>query len=79
MTIPRKGTIRFYECEHYGDAEEYIRALGNCGAKILDVRVNEDAEEAMVRVEIDCALGDFLKRFKEEEPDAFEMSNLSDS
>lgn len=77
MSIPRKGRIRFYECEHQGDVDDYVGALGRLGAKVLQWKLDEDAEEVEVTVEIQESVGEFIKRFKSEESDAYEMSNLA--
>lgn len=44
--------LRFYECEHQGDLYSYLDELTSCGASVLDSTLNEDQEEAVVKVEV---------------------------
>jgi len=74
--MAQKFTIVFYECEHSGDLDRYIDDLVTSGAKVLESRVNEDAEEGIVKCECEH-FRQFLIQFKQTE--SLEFSNLSTS
>jgi len=48
-----KAVLYFSECEHNGDLDEYLSDIRNCGGKILDSKINYEAETAKVEIEID--------------------------
>lgn len=66
-----KATLYFYECEHNGDLDEYISDIVKSGGKILDKKINYEAETARVDVEIDET---FAEKFRTTR--AFGFSNL---
>lgn len=69
-------TLRFYECEHHGDMEMYIKDVMKSGAKgISRERVNEDEEECSMVVDVEDK-AEFLRKFKTTE--AYGFSNLAD-
>lgn len=66
--------IRFRECEHYGDMDDYTEDLMASGAKITSTDVDEDDEVGSATVEINDPQ-DFLNRFKKTK--GFEFSSLA--
>jgi hypothetical protein len=52
MATPKTFNLRFYECEHGGDLNRYIEDLRQCGSTVKDSKLDADAEEAVVRVEV---------------------------
>lgn len=52
MPTPNVLRIRFSEVEHQGDLDTCIQDLGRSGATVLDSRIDEDAEEAVVHVTV---------------------------
>ena len=52
MATPKTLCMRFYECEHHGDLDDFVRELGQCGATVLESSLDEAAEEALVRIEV---------------------------
>ncbi len=52
MATPKTLSLSFYECEHEGDLDRYIRDLNRCGARIRNSQINFDAETAEVIIEI---------------------------
>lgn len=44
--------LKFTECEHNGDLDNYKTHIINSGGKILDLGINYDIEEGYVVVEI---------------------------
>ena len=67
-----KQSIRFTECEHIGDLHVYYGDLISSGASIIDAKLLEEEEEAIVIVEIKD-VKDFKKKFNKTE--SFEFSN----
>ena len=54
--------IKFYECEHNGDLDNYKSDIRDSGGKILNSGLNYEAETGWVEVEIDDK---FWERFKQ--------------
>lgn len=52
MATPKIFTMRFFEAEHSGDVNRYIDVLRQCGATVLGSKLDTDAEEAVIRVEV---------------------------
>ncbi len=63
MPTPKTFSLRFCEIEHSGDLDPVIEDLGKSGAEILAQQLDEDAEEALIRVRVPDQ-HDFLQRFK---------------
>lgn len=68
-----KKRILFYECEHSGDADNYIDDIVRCGGKIHRTRINEDEESCVIEVEV-ADWADFKKKFSRTE--SFGFSSL---
>jgi len=64
MPTPKTINLRFCEIEHQGDLDPVIEDLGRSGAEILGHQLNEDAEEAVIRIRVPD-LPTFLQRFKQ--------------
>ncbi len=45
--------LRFYECEHDGDLQTYLEDVQKSGAKVLDHHLDTNAEEAVVKLQIE--------------------------
>jgi hypothetical protein len=60
--------IHFYECEHYGDLDNYKSDIIESGGRILNAELNYEAETAWVDVEIDET---FMPKFKKTDACAF--------
>ena len=73
--MSRTGVIRFYECEHQGDLNNYCDDLIASGAKVTQRTLDED-EEGLVKVEVEDYAA-FMAKFKT--TDAFQMSSLINS
>lgn len=73
----RRGKVRFYECEHMDDAYLCADALGRCGAKIKSVTILEDDEEAVVEIEMNKPVKEFVEQFKGQEPEFYELSHFN--
>ena len=52
MATPKTFNLSFYECEHQGDLNRYLDDLVRCGASVLASKLDADAEEAVVRVDV---------------------------
>lgn len=66
--------IYFYECEHYGDLDNYIIDIKKCNGKVIHYSVDYDNEIGLVVIEHDN-LTMFLDEFKKTE--AYQFSNLN--
>lgn len=44
-------TLRFRECEHEGDLEDYAQDVGRCGGSIVGSELNSDAETGALYVQ----------------------------
>lgn len=45
--------LRFYECEHHGDLQTYLDDVREAGATVLDHHLDQDAEEAVVKLQVE--------------------------
>jgi hypothetical protein len=45
--------LRFYECEHQGDLNTYLQDVIASGGQVIDYQLDEDAEEAIAKIEVD--------------------------
>lgn len=72
----KTAVIRFGECEHEGDLDNYADDLEKSGAKILSSYVNEDAECGTIKIEVEN-VQKFLEEFKK--TDSYCFSNIGDS
>lgn len=52
MPSPKTLSMSFYECEHEGDLDRYLRDLNRCGARVQNSSINFDAETAEVIIQI---------------------------
>lgn len=58
-------TLRFYECEHQGDADSYAQDLAACGAQIVDTHVNYDEEVCTIKFTVPKSQwSEFQTKFK---------------
>lgn len=57
-------TLTFYECEHEGDLDNYADDVRECGGKVIDSEINEDAEIGRLTVQVEDK-ATFLAKFKE--------------
>jgi len=48
-----KLELSFYECEHQGDLDTYIKDIVDCGGKIIAQVVNPEAETGHVVVHVE--------------------------
>jgi len=69
-----RTSIRFYECEHNGDMENYLVDLKDSGAVIGDWTIDEDEEVGTVYVVIED-----VEKFKTKfaETVSYEFSSLA--
>lgn len=57
----RKIVLEFYECEHYGDLENYMDDIRACGGTIESSSIDIDSEIGVV----ECTVpDDFERKFK---------------
>jgi hypothetical protein len=63
-------TLRFSECEHQGDLENYKNDIQNSGGVILDSGVDSDNEEGWIKTSIEDKDA-FMLKFKQ--TDAYEF------
>lgn len=57
----RKIVIEFYECEHYGDLDNYMDDIRTCGGSIESHTVDVDSEIGTV----ECTVpDDFWRKFQ---------------
>lgn len=49
---PMKIPIEFYECEHDGDLDGYIKDINASGGKVIESRVDHEEETGYVVVEV---------------------------
>jgi len=58
--------LRFSECEHDGDLDNYKNDIINSGGKIVDSGIFYEEETGWVKVEIDTnGYNDFMTKFKQ--------------
>lgn len=70
-----KKTISFYECEHYGDLDNYVNDLQQSGAEIISYALS-DEESGNVLISVpDNQFDAFLEKFKQ--TDSFGFSSLN--
>jgi len=70
----KKVVLRFGECEHSGDANEYERDITKSGGKVLKTQVDEEGEECVISVEV-TDLDAFKTAFKK--TDSWGFSSLA--
>ena len=64
--------LSFYECEHYGDMQNYISDMVNCGAKIINSELDTDDETCTIIYSVEDQ-EEFIKKFIE--TDSYEFVN----
>jgi hypothetical protein len=69
-----KFRVIFYECEHWGDLDNYISDLTCSGAEILSKDLDEEEESGIVYISVSNKK-EFLEEFSK--TDSFEFSNLN--
>ena len=62
--------LKFAECEHSGDLEQYVAVVRGLGAKVVERRVDVNAEEGTLVVQVPD-MGAFLRALRP--TDAAEM------
>lgn len=58
--------LRFCECEHYGDMDEYVDYITECGGEVKRTELNTDTEECIITVEVKNK-DRFIERLKKTE------------
>jgi len=51
--IPKRLYFTFTECEHNGDLENYSADVRNSGGQIISSRVDPEAEEGYMTIEVE--------------------------
>lgn len=63
-------TLRFWECEHDEDAEDYARAIQAAGGEVVATEIDYDHEECIITVRTADPRA-FLERFRRTEAAMF--------